>query len=249
MGFRNPVTTAVDPTARALAQNPLGQIPDGAIPGSKLAADVIDGRTINGVTVNAGTLHTSSPGSTAGVDVYQYQVAPSVESGIVEWRTASGASKAQIILVGAGSGSGGSTFRIGPGQNPSGTPIPELQLNIESAAAGGYTPAARLKNAGLQIDSPGTRLQGLAPLVGAAGLASATTDASAQATITHGLGVAPLAVIVTPGNGGVIPNLVDFVIVAFNTTTFTVRAIRRDNNTAFASNPVQFTWVALLPAP
>ena len=47
MGFRNPITTAEDPTARAMATEALTQI----IPGTRLAADAIDGKTITGATV------------------------------------------------------------------------------------------------------------------------------------------------------------------------------------------------------
>ena len=69
MGFRNPVTTAVDPVARDTANQALDQAMNGIIPGSRLAADAIDGRTINGVTVNGGTLQTAATGP--AVRVYE----------------------------------------------------------------------------------------------------------------------------------------------------------------------------------
>lgn len=126
---------------------------------------------------------------------------------------------------------------------------PELDLGVESAGAGGYAAVARLQRAGLQIDSPGTRIQGLVPLLGAAGGTVASTDANGQVTVTHGLGVNPATVIVSPAASGVIPNLVDFVVVSWTASQFTVRAIRRDNNTVFSGNPVGFQWLAVLPAP
>lgn len=84
MGFRNPITTAIDPVARqeasdaqaaaanaqasatnaiTLAEDPLAQIPAGAILGSKLAADAIDGRTITG-----STLRTAASGQRVQID-------------------------------------------------------------------------------------------------------------------------------------------------------------------------------------
>ncbi len=50
MAFRNPVTTAIDPTARDLASQAYTAATTGIIPGSRLAADAIDGKTITGAT-------------------------------------------------------------------------------------------------------------------------------------------------------------------------------------------------------
>jgi hypothetical protein len=179
----------------------------------------------------------------------QRTIAPGVFQGVVQ--VDDGVTVAEWTLTGGGfADSGGAVMQLAGPANVQGVAGPKLQLNVAEQATGGYAPEARLRGAGLIVEGAGTRLQGLAPLVGAAGLANTTTtNANGEATITHGLGVAPLAFIVTPANGGPIPNLVDYVVVAFNTTTATVRAIRRDNNTAFAGNPVSFAWVALLPAP
>lgn len=58
MGFRNPVLTAEDPDARALAAAAAEDAAaakflaeNGIIPGSRLAADAIDGKTITGATI------------------------------------------------------------------------------------------------------------------------------------------------------------------------------------------------------
>lgn len=179
--------------------------------------------------------------------MYGRQIAPNVFQGVAEWFD--GVATASATLTGGGVGdSGGNVFAI-KGGSALGVTAPELQLSIVNVGAGGYAPEARVKGAGLVIEGTGTRLGGLVPLVGACGAVSAATNASAQVTVTHGAGVTPAAVLVTPGGGGVIPNLVDFVVAAMTATTFTVTAIRRDNNTPFAGNPVSFDWLAVLPAP
>jgi hypothetical protein len=179
----------------------------------------------------------------------QRQISPGVFQGVVQ--VDDGVTVAEWTLTGGGfADNGGAVMQLAGPASVQGVPGPRLQLNVAQNADGSYSPEARLKGAGLIVEQPGTRLQGLAPLVGAGGLiTSVSTNGSGEATITHGLGVAPAAFLVAPANGGPIPNLVDFVVVAYTTTTATVRAIRRDNNTVFAGNPVSFVWVALLPTP
>jgi hypothetical protein len=187
----------------------------------------------------------------AGVRLYEREVSPGVFQGVAEW--SDGIGVARTTLTGGGAGDSGGTVYAITGASVLGATAPELDLNIEGLPAGGYGPVARLKGAGLIIDSPGTRMPGggvagLVPLLGVAGGTLATTDANGQVTVTHGLGVNPASVLLTPANSGAIPNLVDFVLVSTTTTTLTVRAMRRDNNTAFAGNPVGFQWLAVLPA-
>lgn len=90
MGFRNPVTSAVDQTARDLANEALTQI----IPGSRLAADAIDGRTINGVTINAGSLDTGSGSAYPGTRVYSGS-----SSTLLEMRDGTGNPRASLRLL------------------------------------------------------------------------------------------------------------------------------------------------------
>lgn len=70
MGFRNPITTAVDPVARAsaaaaqqTADSAYTEATTGIVPGSRLAADAIDGRTITGAT-----LRTAASGQRVQID-------------------------------------------------------------------------------------------------------------------------------------------------------------------------------------
>lgn len=51
MGFRNPITTAIDPYARDLAADAYEEATRGIIPGTRLAADAIDGMTITGAVL------------------------------------------------------------------------------------------------------------------------------------------------------------------------------------------------------
>ena len=73
---------------------------------------------------------------------------------------------------------------------------------------------------------------------------TASADAAGDATINHGLGVAPTLVLTTGGNGGVIPNMLIYVVHSITTTTFKVRCYRQDSHTAFGLNPVDFFWEA-----
>lgn len=77
MGFRNPVLTAEDPTARELAVAAAADAASaaylaehGIIPGSRLAADAIDGKTITGATLYSG------PQDGAHVAIRQETIAP-----------------------------------------------------------------------------------------------------------------------------------------------------------------------------
>lgn len=80
----------------------------------------------------------------AGVRLYQDLSAPSVPQGVAEWRTGLMAKNATARL--SGGGSGGSSFALYGGQQASGVDAPTLSLNVESAAAGGYEPAARISS-------------------------------------------------------------------------------------------------------
>lgn len=65
MGFRNPVTNAVDQVARDAAAAAQNTADTGIIPGSRLAADAINGRTVTGVTITGGTVQTTTTASGA----------------------------------------------------------------------------------------------------------------------------------------------------------------------------------------
>lgn len=203
----------------------------------------------NPVTTVAAVDTANGRAGAPGVRVYGQEISPGsgIFQGVVDWFD--GAATARASLTGGGVGdSGGNVFEVRGGA-VQGVTAPGLQLNVEGLPAGGYGPVARLKGAGLVIDSPGTRVQGLQPLLGTAGVANVATNGSGQFTITHNIGATPTAFLVAPGGGGAIPNLVDFVVTAVSATTATVTAIRRDNNTAFANNAVSCEWTALQPAP
>lgn len=84
MGFRNPITTAIDPTARQDAHNAqvdaataLTQI----IPGSRLAADAIDGKTITGATISGASIIGSLIRATGTGDANPTSVGHALQAG------------------------------------------------------------------------------------------------------------------------------------------------------------------------
>lgn len=190
----------------------------------------------------------------AGIRMYQGSDATGV-FGVIESRDGiAGDTNAQIIdranLVPQGGGytQQGRTFTIKAG-TANGVPAgPELDLNVEGLPAGGFGPVARLKNAGLVIDSPGTRVQGYVPLLGAAGIFTGNTDASGLVTITHSLGVIPTSMSLTPGDGPV-RHLIKPVLITMTASQAQVLVIRTDTSAAIANNPVTVWWIAAYPAP
>jgi hypothetical protein len=203
----------------------------------------------NPVTTAASVDTSNGRAGAPSARMYGQEVTPGsgVYQGVVEWFDGVGTARATLTGGGVGD-SGGNVFELA-GAPVQGSAAARLQLNVEGLGGSGYGPVARLIGAGLVIDSPGTRIQGLKPLLGNAGAVNATTNASGQVTVSHGLTFAPTSVLITPGAAGAIPNLVDFVVAAVGATTFTVTAIRRDTNAVFTGNPVSFEWAALQPAP
>lgn len=73
---------------------------------------------------------------------------------------------------------------------------------------------------------------------------AASTNASGDVVITHGLGATPAVVMITGAGGGAIPERRTYAVIAITATTFTVRVYRQDTGAVLASNPVQFYWLA-----
>lgn len=91
--------------------------------------------------------------SDAGVRLYEDTSVPSVPQGVAEWRTGLMDRNATVKL--AGGGSGGSSWSL-QGGSTEGTAAPEIDLNVEGLAAGGYGPVLRTKTGGGQwlTDTP-----------------------------------------------------------------------------------------------
>jgi hypothetical protein len=84
------------------------------------------------------------------VRLYQDTTVPAVPVGVAEWRTGQMTRNATAKL--SGGGSGGSFFAISGG-NTQAIDAPEIDLNVEALAVGGYGSVARLHNAPrLQLD-------------------------------------------------------------------------------------------------
>lgn len=94
----------------------------------------------------------------AGVRVYQDLSTPGVPRGVAEWRTGRMDRNATATL--SGGGSGGSAFVLDGGA-ALGVAAPQLQLNVEGAAAGGYTPVARVTGGPLIVQGA---ITGAAPV-------------------------------------------------------------------------------------
>lgn len=71
---------------------------------------------------------------------------------------------------------------------------------------------------------------------------TASSDALGDVTITHGLGATPTLVLTTGGLGGVIPQMMIYVVHTITSTTFKVRCFRQDSHTPLGLNPVDFFW-------
>lgn len=84
-------------------------------------------------------------------------------------------------------------------------------------------------------------------LQSAGGIISATTTAGGVVQVTHGMGKTPIAVNATMVvNGPVIPTRLKAQIGTVTSTTIDVVILRNDTGDAvFASNPVQFHWIAV----
>lgn len=72
-----------------------------------------------------------------------------------------------------------------------------------------------------------------------------STSGSGGVAITHGLGVTPVAVMITGRSGGAIPDRRTYVTTTRNATTFTVVVYRQDSGGTLNSNPVDFDWIAV----
>lgn len=73
MGFRNPITSAVDQEARDLAADAYAEATAGIIPGSRIAADAIDGKTITGATLRSTPVPGSGRGWTADANGHRWR--------------------------------------------------------------------------------------------------------------------------------------------------------------------------------
>lgn len=90
--------------------------------------------------VTSATAVDTGAGGSAGVRLYQGEAAPGVPQGIAEWRTGLMDRNATVTLSG---GTGGSNYRIDGGA-AQGLSAPKIDLNVESAPAGGYRSVARI---------------------------------------------------------------------------------------------------------
>jgi hypothetical protein len=207
---------------------------------------------------SADAVDTGQPAG-AGVRIYQAETAYGT-TGIIELRDgivgdtpSTISSSANLVPQGGGYTAQGGGLSVGAG-SWNGVSGPQLGLSVVADPGGGYMAEARLRNAGLIIEQPGTRIQGRKPLLGVCGLFSDPTNAAGDLVVNHGLGTMPTAFLMVPYGGtsvaaGAIPFLVDFIVTGWNSATANARAMRRDNNTAFGGNTVAGVWIALLPAP
>ncbi|RLK47611.1 hypothetical protein [Microbacterium telephonicum] len=76
----------------------------------------------------------------------------------------------------------------------------------------------------------------------ARGTFNAATSGTGTATVTHGLGVTPSQVVATDRSGGTAVATRKIVVNAVNDTQ--IQFVVYNGGSAFASNPVQFDWVA-----
>jgi hypothetical protein len=75
------------------------------------------------------------------------------------------------------------------------------------------------------------------------GAANGTTDGSGVYTVTHGLGVQPAVVLLTP-LGSAIQHLAKYVVTAISSTQFQVVMYNTTNGATIGGNPIAFGWVA-----
>lgn len=81
-------------------------------------------------------------------------------------------------------------------------------------------------------------------LHGVRGPSNASSDANGWVTFTHGLGVTPSSVQITPG-GGPVQHLCKFIVAAKTSTQVSVIAYNTTSGSTLASNPVPFDYLVL----
>jgi hypothetical protein len=182
------------------------------------------------------------------------QITPGTITGST-FRTAATGNRAELTASGGVgrlnfySGSGGAAASIVATTN--GGAAMDQALALSSGDGGGaLTLSAEVGLHGWQsrLDLTATALwvNAQRPLLGFCGVATATTSHAGLITLNHNLGVVPVAVLCSPGDGAV-RLLADFITLSSSTSQTQILVVRRDSNTAFADNPVTFQWVAFVP--